>query len=54
VKIINPKIKISIEFTRSGIIQVTKATVGIKEGYQSILNVKQVRKESQLSEDGLK
>jgi hypothetical protein len=54
VKIINPKVKISIEFSRSGIIQVTKATVGIKEGHQSFLNVKQVRKESQMSEDGLR
>lgn len=54
VKIINPKVKISIEFSRSGIIQVTKATVGIKDGHQSFLNVKQVRKESQLSDDGLK
>jgi hypothetical protein len=54
VKIINPKVKISIEFTRSGIIQVSKATVGIKEGHQSFLNVEQVRKQSQLSEDGIK
>ena len=50
----NPKVKISIELSRSGYILVTKATVGIKEPRQSFLNVKQVRKESQLSEDGLR
>lgn len=54
VKIINPKTRISIEFSRSGYIQVTKATVGIKDSRQSFLNVKHVRKESQLSEDGLR
>lgn len=53
-KIINPKVKFSIEFSRSGYMQVTKATVGIKESVQRFLNVKQVRKDSQMSEEGLR
>lgn len=51
IKIINPKVKISVEFSRSGYMQVTKATVGIKDSRQSFINVKHVRKDSQLSED---
>ena len=53
-KIVNPKVKISIEFSRSGYIQVTKATVGSKESRQNFLHVKHVRKDTQLSEEGLR
>ena len=54
VKIVNPKVKISIEFSRSGYMLVTKATVGTSESRRSILNVKHVRKDTQLSEEGLR
>lgn len=53
-KIVNPKVKLSIELTRSGYILVPKATVGISDSRRSFLDVKQVRKDTQISEDGLK
>lgn len=46
VKIVNPKVKISIEFSRSGYMLVTKATVGTSESRRSVLNVKHVRKDT--------
>jgi len=54
VKIVNPKLKVSIEFSRSGYLQVTKAVVGTKDSRQSFVNVKRVRKDTQLSEEGLR
>lgn len=44
-----PKVKISIEFSRSGVLQVTKANVG-----SMMLNKAQKRKEIQMSEDQLR
>lgn len=44
-----PKVKISIEFSRSGVLQVTKANVG-----SMMLNKAQKRKETQMSEDQLR
>ena len=44
-----PKVKISIEFSRSGYLQITKATLGTK-----FLNAVQIRKPIQLNTDQLK
>lgn len=44
-----PKVKISVEFSRSGVLQVTKANVG-----SMMLNKSQKRKEIQMSEDQLR
>lgn len=46
-----PKVKISVEHTRSGIMLITKATVGVKDQHQSILEVSQVRKPEQMTID---
>lgn len=46
----NPKVKISVEYTRSGYMQISKASVGYKDGHQQILDPKHVRKEQQLNE----
>lgn len=54
VKVVNPKVKISIEFSRSGYMLVSKATVGTKDDRKSFLNVKHVRKETQLNEEMLR
>jgi len=47
----NPKVKISVEFSRSGYMQINKAQVGYKDGHSQILDPKHVRKDSQLSEE---
>jgi len=40
-----PKLKISVEFSRSGYMLISKATVGYKDGHTQILEPKHVRKE---------
>lgn len=45
----NPKVKLSIEFSRSGYLLLTKATVGVKDR-QQYLAIKQQRRDSQLDE----
>ena len=45
--LVNPKIKVSIEFSRSGYLVVTKAVVGGSKGSGgAYANVKQVRKDA--------
>uniref|UniRef100_A0A7S3IIG3 Uncharacterized protein n=1 Tax=Strombidium inclinatum TaxID=197538 RepID=A0A7S3IIG3_9SPIT len=47
-----PKVRLSIEFSRSGYFQITKATVGTKkDGHQSTLSAKPVRKDMQLNQE---
>jgi hypothetical protein len=41
----NPKVKISVEFSRSGYMQISKASVGYKDGHMQILDPTHVRKE---------
>lgn len=50
---VNPKVKLSIEFSRSGYLLLTKATVAIKER-TLFLNSKQARREAQLDEESLR
>lgn len=55
VKIVKPKLKLSIEFSRSGYLAITKAVVGgAKAAAGHSVNRKQVRKSTQLTEDQLK
>lgn len=55
VKIINPKLKISVEFSRSGYLLLTKATIGGNKGSVGFfVNVKQVRKATQLNDEQLR
>lgn len=49
----NPKVKLSIEFSRSGYLQLTKATVGIKDR-TLFLHSKQARREAQLDDESMR
>lgn len=50
---VNPKVKLSIEFSRSGYLQLTKATVGIKER-TLFLNSKRAKRPAQLDEEAIR
>jgi len=41
----NPKVKLSVEFSRSGYMQISKASVGYKDGHTQFLDPKHVRHE---------
>lgn len=49
----NPKVKLSIEFSRSGYLLLTKATVGVKDR-QQFLGIKQARRDAQLDEGSIR
>ena len=47
-----PKLKFTIEFSRSGYMQITKAIIaGGKESFGQFVNIKPVRKAAQLTEE---